>query len=124
FEAGKQVLIAAFFDVRHSLAISFDDLEILIINPDLSLEITLTFFDRLRRNIEDVAINVIDLFFAEVFQIVFADVIAGQNKWLDFADILQILSIDAEGAWPLSKRAGGGVNNLPGALPRGIKKDD
>src|SRR6266581_5072983 len=83
----EKILVVLGFEVRHSFAVSLHDLQVLIVHPDLALKVALPFFDGLWCNVENIAVDLIDHFFAEVFHVVFADIVAGEYKWLDLAEI-------------------------------------
>src|SRR5262245_33262748 len=92
FETREEILIALCSDIRNRLSICLYDLEIFVIDPDLALKIALALLQLLWSNIENIAIDFVDLFLPEVFHIVFADVVSCENKRLNFTEVLQVFS--------------------------------
>src|SRR5262245_54218345 len=89
-QSREKILVVLGLPVRNGFAIGLHDLEILVINPDLTLKITLVLLDCFRRDVEDIAIDLVDHFLSEILHAVFPDIIACENKRLDLSHILEI----------------------------------
>src|SRR5436309_7721628 len=91
FKPREQIFRSFSSNIRDRLPIRLHNLKILVIDPDLTLEIPLILLDRLRPDIENITVDLIDHFFAQIFQVVLPNVVACQNEPLNFSNILQIL---------------------------------
>src|SRR5260221_7061272 len=72
-EAGEEIFLTLLLaNVGHGFPTRLHDLKILIIHPDAALEIALSFFNLLRRNIENVSVQIVLLLLAHIKNVVFA----------------------------------------------------
>ena len=78
-------------DVGHSLAIGFYDLEIVVVDPDASLEVAFLAFDFFGRDVEYVALQFVFFLLAHVEDVVFGKIFLCQHERQAVADILEIL---------------------------------
>src|SRR3989442_1264491 len=83
FEAWKEIFLP-FSNIRNRLSVRLHNLKVLVVNPDLTLKVPLVLFDRLRRDIENKTVDLIDHFFSEIFQVVLSDVVTGEDEGLNF----------------------------------------
>ena len=77
-------------DIGHGFAIGFHDLEVVIINPDPALEVTLFAFDFLRRDVKDVAMQFVFLLLADVEDVVFGQIFCGKDEGQLVADVFHV----------------------------------
>ena len=91
-ELGKEILLVAVFlpNVGDGLAIGLHNLEIVIVDPDASLEVALLAFDLFGCDVEDVAIQFVFLLLAGVDDVVFRQVFGSQHERQAMSDIFEI----------------------------------
>ena len=90
-EAGETILAALFQDVRHGLAVTLYDGEIVIVHPDGTLEIALVLFDFLGCDIEAVGVERVDTLFAFVLDVVLGQFGGVEHERLNAFKVLHIL---------------------------------
>src|SRR5207249_6748648 len=79
-EASIPILFGYMID---RFSVSLHDLQILLIDPDLTFEVALVFFNGLWIDIEDIGIKFIDLLFPQVVEIIFANTRDRKNEGVD-----------------------------------------
>jgi len=67
----------------HGLAKRFHDLHILVVHPDFPLKIEPPSFCIFGRHGENITVELVNLFFSLVFEIVEGKLLGGQRKWID-----------------------------------------
>src|SRR5713226_3396454 len=106
-------------NIRDGLSVGLHDLKVLVIDPNLALEIALILLELRRRDIEDIAVDLIDHFFSDIFQGVLRNVVARENKRLDLTDVLQILGRERD----ILQRVWRRFRDPFGPFPRRIEGD-
>ena len=76
--------------LRNGLSVDQDDLEILLVDPDLALEVMLAFLNRLRTGLEDVGLEFIDLLPAQVFHVVLRKILSRKDEGQAMLDLVEI----------------------------------
>src|SRR6266436_10183949 len=79
-EGGLQVFVAFAGVLRDGHAVDQDDLIVLLVDPDLSLEVVFVFFDGLGGDGEDVGVELVDVLAAEVVDLVLGLVFGGEDE--------------------------------------------
>ena len=77
-------------NVRDGFAVGFDDLEIVIVDPNAPLEVTFLAFDFFRSDIEDVAVQFVLLLLADIKDVVFGQILGREDKGQFVPDILHV----------------------------------
>ena len=72
------------------LAVDEDDLEVLLVDPDLALEVALVFFDGLWGGGEDVGVELVDVLAAEVGDVVLGQVFGGEDEGQAVLDVVEV----------------------------------
>src|SRR5665213_2139306 len=76
--------------VGNGFSVDQDDLEVLLVNPDTTLKIALSFFEDLGTCAEDVGVDLVDMLTAEVGNVVLGQVFGGENKGQSVLDVLKV----------------------------------
>jgi len=76
--------------VGDGLAVDEDDLEVLLIDPDLALEVALVFFEDLGAGTEDVGVELVDVLAPEVGNVVLGQVFGGEDEGESVLDVLEV----------------------------------
>ena len=72
------------------LAVDEDDLEVLLVDPDLALEVALSLFEDLGFGVEDVGVDLVDVLAAEVGDVVLGQVFGGEDEGEAVLDVLEV----------------------------------
>jgi len=89
-EVGEAVFSVLSNDVWDGFAEGFDDLKIVIVDPDAAVKVALFLLDDLRRNVKDVGGKVVDLLATDISNVVFGQLVSGESEGLDFFEVVQI----------------------------------
>src|ERR1019366_5064421 len=109
FELGKGLVA---LDNPDSFAVSLDDLQILIVHPDLAFEVALAGKQLLGLDRKGVAADIVDLFLAQILYVVGRDLRRGEHERLHVAQIGNGFGRQAD----LAEGDDGGVDHLFDAL--------
>ena len=83
----REILVPLALVVGHALAIDEDDLEILLIEPDLALKVAVVLLDGFGRGGEDIGVEGVDLLPAEVLDVILRQVLRGQDEGQAVLDV-------------------------------------
>ena len=89
-EGRLEVFVAAARVLGNRGAVHEDDLEVLLVDPDLALEVVLVLLDGLRAGLEDVGVEVVDLLAAEVGDGVLGQVFGGEDEGKAMLDFIEV----------------------------------
>ena len=89
-EGRLKVLMASAGILRDGFAVDEDDLEILLIDPDLALEVVFSLFEGLWASGEDIGIELIYLLTAEISDVVFGKVFGGEDEGEAVLDLVEV----------------------------------
>ena len=89
-EGWREVFVAFALVVGHALAVHEDDFEILLVEPDLALEVPVIFDDGFGRGGEDIGVECVDLLPAEVGDVVLREVLGGEDEGQTVLDIGEV----------------------------------
>src|ERR1700679_3021462 len=78
------------FVLRHSNTVDQDDLKILLVDPDLALEVPLIFLEYLRPCAEDIGVQLVDTLAPEVSDVVVWQVFGGEDKGQPMLDLIEV----------------------------------
>ena len=112
-EVSKTILVVFGDDIRHGFAVGFDDLKIVVVDPNAAFEIALLFLDDFGNDVKDVGGEVVDFLAADVGDVVFGQLVAGEREGLDLLEVFFIFVAHLNS----SERVGGGVDDFFIALP-------
>ncbi len=87
----RKIRVAGPGVLRHIQTIYQHDLQVLLVRPDLALEVAVTLHQLLRGNIENIGIQVVDLLFAEVRQVVLGQLRRSQDEGQSLLDVVDIV---------------------------------
>ena len=76
--------------VGDGFAVDEDDLEVLLIDPDFALEVTLVLFEDLGGGAEDVGVELVDVLATEIGDVVLGQVFGGEDEGEAVLDILEV----------------------------------
>ena len=76
--------------VGDAFAVDEDDLEVLLVDPDLALEVALVLLEDLGAGGEDVGVELVDLLAAEVFDVVLGEVVGGEDERQAVLDVVEV----------------------------------
>ena len=76
--------------VGDGFAVDEDDLEVLLVDPDLALEVTLVLFENLGGGAEDVGVELVDVLAAEVGDVVLGQVFGGEDEGETMLDVVEV----------------------------------
>ena len=89
-EGRGEVFVVFAFVVGDVFAVDEDDLEVLLVDPDLALEVAVIFDDDLGAGLEDVGVQLVDFLAAEVGDVVFGEVGGGEDEGEAVLDVLEV----------------------------------
>ncbi len=89
-EGRLQVLVALAHVLGNGHAVDEDDLVVLLIDPDLALEVVLAFFEGLGGGGEDVGVELIDVLAAQVVDVVLGLVFGGEDEGQTVLDLVEV----------------------------------
>ena len=89
-EGGLQVFVAGSCVLGDGFSVNEDDLQILLVDPDLSLEVVLFFFEGFGCDGEDVGIEFVDALAAQVVDVVFGLVFGGEDERQAVFDLVEV----------------------------------
>src|SRR5258708_18767471 len=89
-EGRLQVLVAFARVLRDGHAVDQDDLIVLLVDPDFSLEVVFVFFDGLGGHGEGVGVELVDVLAAEVVDLVFGLVFGGEDEGQAVLDLVEV----------------------------------
>ena len=84
---GRELVVA---QVRDGFALGHHDLQVQVVHPDPSPEITPVAADPLRLHVEHIAVELVHLLLSLVLDLVFGKVLGGQRKGLQVEGVVQI----------------------------------
>ena len=87
---GREVFVAAAQVVGHGFAGDEDDLELLLIDPDLALEVAFVLDELFGLAIEDVSVDVVNLLPAEVGEVVLGQLGRSEDEGQAMLDVVEI----------------------------------
>ena len=79
-EGGLEILVTSAGVLRDSPAVDENDLEILLVDPDLALEIMLAFFEGLGAGGKDIRVELIDSLTAKIGDVILGQVFGGEDE--------------------------------------------
>ena len=85
-----EVFMAAAEIVGDGFAVDENDLEVLLVDPDLALEVALAFFEFFGAGLEDVGVEVVDLLAAEVGDVVLGEVGGLEDEGETVGDVVEV----------------------------------
>ena len=89
-EGGLEVFVASARVLWDGLAVDEDDLEVLLVDPDLALEVVLVLFEDLGGGAEDVGVELVDVLAAEVGDVVLGQVFGGEDEGQAVLDLVEV----------------------------------
>ena len=89
-EGRLKVFVAAACVLGHGFAVDEDDLEVLLVDPDLALEVAVVLDEDLGPGGEDVGVEIIDVLAAEVVDVVLGQVFGGEDEGEAVLDVLEV----------------------------------
>lgn len=111
-EGWGEVFVALAGVVGDVLAVDEDDLEVLLIDPDLALKVTFVLLHDFGAGGEDVGVELVDLLAAEVGDVVLGKVGGGEDEGEALLDVAEV----GWGHLDTLERVLGGEDNVLGAL--------
>ena len=72
------------------MAVDDDDLKVLLVDPDFALEVMLPFDQDLGTDVENVGVEFVDFFAAEVGEVVFGKLLGGEDEGQAVDDFIEI----------------------------------
>ena len=90
-EGRGDVFFAAGDDLGNVQAVAHDDLEILLVDPDLALKVAVAFDDLLGRDVEDVGLEIVDLLLAKVVDVVVRELRGGEDERQTVFDVVDVV---------------------------------
>src|SRR5271170_5207458 len=89
-EGWGEIFVAFALVLGDGDAVDEDDLEVLLVDPDLALEVALSFFEGLGGGGEDVGVELVDVLTAEVGDVVFGQVFGGEDEGEAVLDLVEV----------------------------------
>ncbi len=89
-EGRLKVLMALSHILRDRLSVDEDDLVILLVDPDLALEVAFSLFEGLGTGLEDVGVELVDLLAAEVLDVVLGHLLGGEHEGEAMLDLFEV----------------------------------
>src|SRR5215472_7781041 len=90
-EPREDILVILADDVRNGLAVGHDDLQVLVIDPNAALKITLLLLNDLGGDVENIRRKVVHLLTTHVGDVVLGKLGGGENERLHIANVVVIL---------------------------------
>ena len=85
-----EVFVAFALVVGDGFSVDEDDLEVLLVDPDLALEVAVVLFHDFGGGAEDVGVDLVDVLTAEVGDVVLGQVFGGEDEGEAVLDVLEV----------------------------------
>src|SRR5580765_6533055 len=89
FKVRENVFVVFLDDVGNRLPVTLNDLHVLVVDPDSSLEITLILFHFLGGDVENVGVQFIDNLAPDVADVVLGQLFGGQHERLNIFQVVE-----------------------------------